>query len=84
MISHQCDFAGCTNPTHMRMGTNATNRIDSSRGEEISPIHSPTYEALPKGVCVVQLRIDGTVPERLADDLFAVGRAWPGPQGVTG
>jgi len=42
----------------MRMCTNATNRIDSSRGEEILPIHSPTYEALPKGVCVVQLRVD--------------------------
>ena len=26
MISDQCDFAGCTNPTHMRLGTNATNR----------------------------------------------------------
>jgi hypothetical protein len=28
VISHQCDFAGCTNPTHMRLGTNATNRIE--------------------------------------------------------
>ena len=24
-ICHQCDFAGCTNPAHMRLGTNATN-----------------------------------------------------------
>jgi hypothetical protein len=28
VISHQCDFAGCTNPTHMRLGTNATNRFE--------------------------------------------------------
>ena len=28
MISHQCDFAGCTNPAHMRLGTNATNRFE--------------------------------------------------------
>lgn len=28
VISHQCDFAGCTNPAHMRLGTNATNRIE--------------------------------------------------------
>ena len=28
IISHQCDFAGCTNPTHMRLGTNATNRSE--------------------------------------------------------
>jgi hypothetical protein len=28
MICHQCDFAGCTNPAHMRLGTNATNRAE--------------------------------------------------------
>jgi hypothetical protein len=28
VISHQCDFAGCTNPAHMRLGTNATNRVE--------------------------------------------------------
>ena len=28
VICHQCDFAGCTNPTHMRLGTNATNKAD--------------------------------------------------------
>lgn len=28
VISHQCDFAGCTNPAHMRLGTNATNRFE--------------------------------------------------------
>ena len=27
-ICHQCDFAGCTNPAHMRLGTNATNRAE--------------------------------------------------------
>ena len=28
MICHQCDFAGCTNPAHMRLGTNSTNRAE--------------------------------------------------------
>jgi hypothetical protein len=28
VICYQCDFAGCTNPTHMRLGTNATNKAD--------------------------------------------------------
>ena len=28
MICHQCDFAGFTNPAHMRMGTNSTNRAE--------------------------------------------------------
>jgi HNH endonuclease len=28
VICHQCDFAGCTNPAHMRLGTNATNRFE--------------------------------------------------------
>ena len=28
VICHQCDFAGCTNPAHMRLGTNATNRAE--------------------------------------------------------
>ncbi|MDJ0363323.1 hypothetical protein [Rhodococcus sp. H29-C3] len=28
VLCHQCDFAGCTNPTHMRLGTNTTNRVE--------------------------------------------------------
>jgi hypothetical protein len=28
VICHQCDFAGCTNPAHMRLGTNAANRSE--------------------------------------------------------
>jgi HNH endonuclease len=28
VICHQCDFAGCANPGHMRLGTNATNRVE--------------------------------------------------------
>ena len=28
VICHQCDFAGCVNPAHMRLGTNATNRFE--------------------------------------------------------
>ena len=27
-ICHRCDFAGCTNPAHMRLGTNATDRAE--------------------------------------------------------
>jgi hypothetical protein len=26
VLCHQCDFAGCVNPTHMRLGTNRSNR----------------------------------------------------------
>ncbi|MCD2158036.1 hypothetical protein LQL77_30460 [Rhodococcus cerastii] len=28
VLCHQCDFAGCTNPTHMQLGTNRTNRSE--------------------------------------------------------
>ncbi|OUS94513.1 hypothetical protein CA951_18460 [Rhodococcus sp. NCIMB 12038] len=28
MLCHQCDFAGCVNPHHMRLGTNAVNRTE--------------------------------------------------------
>jgi hypothetical protein len=28
VLCHQCDFAGCVNPLHMRLGTNAVNRTE--------------------------------------------------------
>ena len=28
VICQKCDFAGCANPGHMRLGTNATNRVE--------------------------------------------------------
>ncbi|QXF84260.1 hypothetical protein HBA53_25445 (plasmid) [Rhodococcus pyridinivorans] len=28
VLCHQCDFAGCVNPAHMRLGTNAVNRTE--------------------------------------------------------
>ncbi|MFC9556026.1 hypothetical protein ACFTWF_34980 [Rhodococcus sp. NPDC056960] len=28
VLCHQCDFAGCVNPHHMRLGTNAVNRSE--------------------------------------------------------
>jgi hypothetical protein len=28
VMCHQCDFAGCINPAHMQLGTNATNRVE--------------------------------------------------------
>ena len=28
VICHQCDFTGCVNPAHMRLGTHATNRFE--------------------------------------------------------
>jgi hypothetical protein len=28
VLCHQCDFAGCVNPHHMRLGTNAVNRTE--------------------------------------------------------
>jgi hypothetical protein len=40
VITHQCDFAGCTNPAHMRLGTNATNRFEylTRRGNLANPL----------------------------------------------
>ena len=40
MICHQCDFAGCTNPAHMRLGTNAANRAEyfGRRSDLASPL----------------------------------------------
>lgn len=31
VLCHQGDFAGCVNPTHMRLGTNAANRREYTR-----------------------------------------------------
>lgn len=28
MLGHQCDLAGCTNPAHMQLGTNRSNRSE--------------------------------------------------------
>jgi hypothetical protein len=40
VICHQCDFAGCTNPEHMRLGTHASNRAEyfTSRKNLASPL----------------------------------------------
>jgi hypothetical protein len=40
VICHQCDFAGCTNPAHMRLGTNTTNRAEyiARRKNPVSPL----------------------------------------------
>ena len=40
IICHQCDFAACTNPEHMHLGTNATNRYEylARRGNLASPL----------------------------------------------
>ena len=40
VICHQCDFAGCSNPGHMRLGTSALNRFEyfSRRGNVASPL----------------------------------------------
>ncbi|MCX2715222.1 hypothetical protein [Mycolicibacterium sp. J2] len=40
VICHQCDFAACTNPEHMHLGTNATNRYEylARRGNLASPL----------------------------------------------
>ena len=39
MVCHQCDYAACTNPGHMRLGTNATNRSEYVRRRR--NLHSP-------------------------------------------
>jgi len=40
VICHQCDFSGCTNPAHMQVGTNATNRFEylTRRRDVTSPL----------------------------------------------
>lgn len=40
VLCHQCDFAGCTNPAHMRLGTNRSNRseYDLRRRNIASPL----------------------------------------------
>ncbi|MDV6277963.1 hypothetical protein R3Q06_31255 [Rhodococcus erythropolis] len=40
VLCHQCDFAGCTNPAHLRLGTNSTNRseYDLRRRNITSPL----------------------------------------------
>ncbi|TQC41620.1 hypothetical protein EEB14_53715 [Rhodococcus sp. WS4] len=37
MLCHQCDFAGCVNPHHMRLGTNR-NEYDLRRRSLASPL----------------------------------------------
>ena len=40
VLCHQCDFAGCTNPAHLLLGTNRTNRsgYDLRRRNIYSPL----------------------------------------------
>ncbi|MGW5153223.1 hypothetical protein [Rhodococcus koreensis] len=40
VLCHQCDFAGCTNPAHLRLGTNRSNRseYDLRRRNIASPL----------------------------------------------
>jgi hypothetical protein len=40
VLNHQCDFAGCTNPHHLRLGTHATNRAEylARRSNLVSPL----------------------------------------------
>lgn len=40
VLNHRCDFAGCTNPRHLRLGTNATNRAEylARRSNPIGPL----------------------------------------------
>jgi hypothetical protein len=40
VICHQCDFTGCVNPAHMRLGTHALNRLEylSRRRNLCSPL----------------------------------------------
>jgi hypothetical protein len=40
VVSHECDFAGCTNPNHLRLGTQASNRAEyaARRGDVTGPL----------------------------------------------
>lgn len=45
VLCHQCDFAGCTNPAHMRLGTNRSNRSEYELRRRNITSPSPTFEA---------------------------------------
>nr|GLK41740.1 hypothetical protein GCM10017611_86160 [Rhodococcus wratislaviensis] len=52
VLCHQCDFAGCTNPTHMRLGTNAVNRTEyrlrrRNLASPLSDVRGPAGRAPP-------------------------------------
>jgi hypothetical protein len=52
VICHQCDFAGCTNPARLRLGTNAANRSEYSarRNDLAGPladVRGPPGELVP-------------------------------------
>uniref|UniRef100_UPI00146C68FE hypothetical protein n=1 Tax=Rhodococcus opacus TaxID=37919 RepID=UPI00146C68FE len=36
VLCHQCDFAGCVNPQHMRLGTNTVNRTEYLRRRNLA------------------------------------------------
>lgn len=40
VLNHRCDFAGCTNPRHLRLGTHATNRAEylACRSNLVGPL----------------------------------------------
>lgn len=40
LVSHECDFAGCANPNHLRLGTQASNRAEyaARRGDLTGPL----------------------------------------------
>lgn len=52
VLCHQCDFAGCVNPQHMRLGTNAVNRTEyhlrrRNLASPLADVRGPAGRAVP-------------------------------------
>ncbi|MFA7513269.1 MAG: hypothetical protein WCZ29_22565 [Mycolicibacterium vanbaalenii] len=82
VICHHCDFAGCTNPEHMHLGTNATNRHEylARRGNLASPLADVRGAAGRTRAIASAIRIglalneDAPTIERRIRDAEAAGR----------
>jgi hypothetical protein len=84
VICHQCDFAACTNPHHMRLGTHATNRYEylSRRGNLASPLAdvrgaAGRARAIASAVRLGLARDESAATiERRISDAERAGRPW--------
>ena len=88
MITHQCDFAGCTNPAHMRLGTNATNRFEylTRRGNLANPLADVRGAAGRTRAIATAIRAgpanhEDAARHRETDSRCPNPRAFPSPSG---
>jgi hypothetical protein len=88
VLCHQCDFAGCTNPHHLRLGTNRSNRseYDLRRRNIASPLSDVRGAAGHTRAVAAAVRAglaNQETPERIDERIPRRGRRIPAHAVVT-